>query len=201
MKYGVIQIFYFYWDNFCGNWFVLNCSEIDLGEICGFLGDIFILEINGQMDVCYCFVGMCLCLVYCWELKGCNFLCGWSVKDWEVFESLIVVIFEDVVVVVIGINGYIEWDQIFLMEMLLVLLNVFGEGWIWIFGSVMLMEKLYWVGFYFILKQLISSLCLVWLDECFYFDDVKVMFNLILFCFIVEGMFVVVYFLLFGVEC
>jgi hypothetical protein len=171
MKHGVTQTLYNYWDNLRGARPAPNRSEVDPGEIRGLLGDTFILETNGPKDVRYRLAGTRLCSAHCRELKGRNFLRGWSVKDREALESLLSAITEDAAAAVIGINGHTERGQILQMEMLLVPLNVPGEGRIRILGSCTPMEKPYWIGLHPILSQSISSLRLVWPDERPYFVD------------------------------
>ncbi|AQQ07643.1 PAS domain-containing protein [Roseibium algicola] len=171
MKHGVTQTLYNYWDNLRGARPAPNRSEVDPGEIRGLLGDTFILETNGSRDVRYRLAGTRLCSAHCRELKGRNFLRGWSVKDREALESLIAAITEDAAAAVIGINGHTERGQILQMEMLLVPLNVPGEGRIRVLGSCTPMEKPYWIGLHPILSQSISSLRLVWPDERPYFVD------------------------------
>lgn len=188
MKHGVTQTLYSYWDSLRGNRPAPNRSEIDPGDIRGLLGDTFILETNSTRDVRYRLAGTRLCSAHCRELKGRDFLRGWSVKDKEALESLIVAIKDDAAAAVIGINGHTEHGQILQMEMLLVPLNVPGEGRIRILGSCTPMDKPYWVGLHPILNQSISSLRLVWPDERPYFIDNQNKLNPILPRFTAEGM-------------
>jgi len=169
MKHGVTQTLYSYWDSLRGARPAPNRSEIDPGEIRGLLGDTFILETNGPSDVRYRLAGTRLCSAHCRELKGRNFLRGWDTKDREALESLIAAITEDGAAAVVGINGHTEREQELQMEMLLVPLNVPGEGRIRILGSAVPMDKPYWIGLHPILRQSISSLRLVWPDERPYF--------------------------------
>lgn len=188
MKHGVTQTLYSYWDNLRGARPAPNRSEVDPGEIRGLLGDTFILETNGARDVRYRLAGTRLCSAHCRELKGRNFLRGWNTKDREALESLIAAITEDAAVAVLGINGHTERDQILQMEMLLVPLNVPGEGRIRILGSCAPMEKPYWLGLHPILSQTVSSLRLVWPDERPYFVNGPGTMNPILPRFTAEGM-------------
>ncbi|WP_428524579.1 PAS domain-containing protein [Roseibium sp.] len=165
MKHGVTQTLYSYWDSLRGARQAPNRSEIDPGEIRGLLGDTFILETNGPTDVRYRLAGTRLCSAHCRELKGRNFLRGWNAKDREALESLIAAITEDGAAAVVGVNGHTEREQELQMEMLLVPLNVPGEGRIRILGSAVPMDKPYWIGLHPILKQSINSLRLVWPDE------------------------------------
>lgn len=188
MKHGVTQTLYSYWDNLRGARPAPNRSEVDPGEIRGLLGDTFILETNGPQDVRYRLAGTRLCSAHCRELKGRNFLRGWSTKDREALESLVAAITEDAAAAVIGVSGHTERGQILHMEMLLVPLNVPGEGRIRILGSCAPMEKPYWLGLHPILNQSISSLRLVWPDERPFFIDAPATVNPILPRFTAEGM-------------
>ncbi|GAA0772445.1 PAS domain-containing protein [Roseibium denhamense] len=187
MKHGVTQTLYSYWDSLRGARPAPNRSEIDPGEIRGLLGDTFILETNGPRDVRYRLAGTRLCSAHCRELKGRNFLRGWSMKDREALESLIAAITEDAAAAVVGINGHTERGQVLQMEMVLLPLNVPGEGRIRILGACTPMDKPYWMGLHPILKQSISSLRLVWPDERPYFADDRVGVNPIMPRFTAEG--------------
>ncbi|WP_417690009.1 PAS domain-containing protein [Roseibium sp.] len=169
MKNGVTQTLYNYWDDLRGTRPAPNRSEIDPGHIRGLLGDTFILETHDPHTVRYRLAGTRLCSAHCRELKGRNFLRGWSEKDREAMASLLTAITEDAAAAVVGIAGHTEREQVLPMEMLLLPLNVPGEGRIRILGSCTPMERPYWLGLHPIMKQSITSLRLVWPDERPYF--------------------------------
>lgn len=171
MKHTVTQTLYSYWDSLRGARPAPNRSEVDPGEIRGILGDTFILEVNDITDVRFRLAGTRLCSAHCRELKGRDFLRGWNQKDREALESLITAVREDAAAAVIGINGHTERGQILQMEMLLVPLNVPGEGRVRILGCCTPMDKPYWLGLHPIMSQTINSLRLVWPDERPYFID------------------------------
>ncbi|WP_208998745.1 PAS domain-containing protein [Roseibium aestuarii] len=159
------QALYSYWDDLRGTRPAPNRSEVDPGRIRGLLGDTFILETSGAQNVRYRLAGTRLCSAHCRELKGRNFLRGWSTKDREALESLLTAITEDGAAAVVGVNGHTERDQVLRMEMLLLPLNVPGEGRTRILGSCTPMDRPYWLGLHPILQQSITSLRLVWPDE------------------------------------
>ncbi|MBO0344873.1 PAS domain-containing protein [Roseibium limicola] len=165
MKNGVTQTLYSYWDDLRGPRPAPNRSEVDPGRIRALLGDTFILETSSPQVARYRLAGTRLCSAHCRELKGRNFLRGWSDKDREALESLLTAITEDAAAAVIGINGVTEREQILTMEMVLLPLNVPGEGRTRILGACTPMERPYWLGLHPILKQSITSLRLVWPDE------------------------------------
>jgi hypothetical protein len=169
MKNGVTQTLYKYWDDLRGKRPAPNRSEIDPGSIRSLLGDTFILETTDPQTVRYRLAGTRLCSTHCRELKGRNFLRGWSDKDREALESLVAAITEDAAAAVIGVAGHTEREHALNMEMLLLPLNVPGEGRIRILGSCTPMDRPYWLGLHPIMKQSISSLRLVWPDERPYF--------------------------------
>lgn len=188
MKNGVTQTLYQYWDDLRALRPAPNRSEIDPGQIRSLLGDTFILEASPSQDVRYRLAGTRLCSAHCRELKGRNFLRGWSEKDREAMESLIAAITEDAAAAVVGISGHTERDQVLAMEMVLLPLNVPGEGRIRILGGCAPMERPYWLGLHPIMKQSISSLRLVWPDERPYFLNKTKGVNPILPRFTAEGM-------------
>ncbi len=169
MKNGVTQTLYNYWDDLRGARPAPNRSEIDPGQIRSLLGDTFILETFDPMTARFRLAGTRLCSAHCRELKGRNFLRGWNDKDREALSSLLAAITEDAAAAVIGISGHTERDHVLSMEMVLLPLNVPGEGRTRILGACTPMERPYWLGLHPILKQSISSLRLVWPDERPYF--------------------------------
>lgn len=165
MKNGVTQTLYTYWDDLRGPRPAPNRSEVEPGRIRSLLGDTFILETSSPQVARYRLAGTRLCSAHCRELKGRNFLRGWSTKDREALESLLVAITDDAAAAVIGINGHTEHGLILPMEMLLLPLNVPGEGRTRILGACTPMDRPYWIGLHPILQQSITSLRLVWPDE------------------------------------
>lgn len=169
MKNGVTQTLYSYWDELRDGRPAPNRSEIDPGRIRGLLGDTFILETSDPHTARYRLAGTRLCSAHCRELKGRNFLRGWDDKDREALSTLLAAITEDAAAAVVGIAGHTERDQILSLEMLLLPLNVPGEGRIRILGASTPMERPYWLGLHPIMKQSIVSLRLIWPDETPYF--------------------------------
>lgn len=169
MKHGVTQTLYNYWDELRQGRPAPNRSEVDPSSIRGLLGDTFILEVSNPNAVRYRLAGTRLCSAHCRELKGRNFLRGWGEKDNEALVSLIAAITEDAAAAVVGVAGHTERGQILPMELLLLPLNVPGEGRVRILGSATPMERPYWLGLHPIMKQSITSLRLVWPDERPYF--------------------------------
>lgn len=188
MKNGVTKTLYKYWDDLRGGRPAPNRSEIDPGRIRSLLGDTFILEVNSPHDVRYRLAGTRLCSVHCRELKGRNFLRGWNDKDREALNSLIAAISDDAAAAVIGVSGHTERNQEIAMEMLLLPLNVPGEGRVRILGAATPMERPYWLGVHPIMNQTISSLRLIWPDERPYFINAEETVNPILPRFTAEGM-------------
>jgi hypothetical protein len=188
MKNGVTKTLYKYWDDLRGGRPAPNRSEIDPGRIRSLLGDTFILEVNSPHDVRYRLAGTRLCSVHCRELKGRNFLRGWNDKDREALNSLVAAITDDAAAAVVGVSGHTERDQEIAMEMLLLPLNVPGEGRVRILGATTPMERPYWLGVHPIMNQTISSLRLIWPDERPYFINAEETVNPILPRFTAEGM-------------
>ncbi|GGB59603.1 PAS domain-containing protein [Roseibium aquae] len=169
MKNGVSQALYRYWDELRGLRPAPNRSEIDPGQIRGLLGDTFILETMSPNDVRYRLAGTRLCSVHCRELKGRNFLRGWSERDREALESLVSAIREDAAAAIVGIAAQTEHRQQVQLEMCLLPLNVPGSGRVRILGCSAPMERPYWLGIHPITHQTITSLRLIWPDERPYF--------------------------------
>jgi hypothetical protein len=165
MKHGVNRTLYQYWDELRGTRTAPNRSEIDPGRIRGLLGDTFILEAVDPDTYRYRLAGTRLCSTHCRELKGRNFLRGWSNEDREALASIMAAITEDAAAAIIGVDGCTERNQVLKMEMLLLPLHMPGEGRSRILGASASFERPYWLGLHPILNQSISSMRLIWPDE------------------------------------
>ncbi len=169
MKNEVTRTLYSYWDDLRGERPAPNRSEIDPARIRGLLGDTFILEKNDRHTYRFRLAGTRLCSVHCRELKFKQFLRGWNQEDREALETLLASVTEDGAAAVVGVEGHTERGQTLKMEMLLLPLNVPGEGRVRVLGTCVPLERPYWIGMFPILTQSISSLRLVWPDEHPYF--------------------------------
>jgi len=169
MKNGVNRTLYRYWDELRGARPAPNRSEIDPGRIRSLLGDTFILESVDKDTYRYRLAGTRLCSVHCRELKGRNFLRGWNDEDRMAMATMLAAITEDAAAAVLGIDGHTERNHVLKMEMLLLPLEVPGEGRSRVLGASVPFERPYWVGMHPILHQSISSLRLIWPDERPYF--------------------------------
>lgn len=165
MKHTINRTLYQYWDELRGSRIAPNRSEIDPGRIRTLLGDTFILEAVDKDTYRYRLAGTRLCSTHCRELKGRNFLRGWGDQDREAMATMLAAITEDAAAAVLGIDGHTERKHALKMEMLLLPLQVPGEGRSRILGACAYFERPYWLGLHPILNQSISSLRLIWPDE------------------------------------
>lgn len=165
MKHTINRTLYQYWDELRGSRIAPNRSEIDPGRIRTLLGDTFILEAIDKDTYRYRLAGTRLCSTHCRELKSRNFLRGWGDQDREAMATMLAAITEDGAAAVLGIDGHTERNHVLKMEMLLLPLQVPGEGRSRILGACAYFERPYWLGLHPILNQSISSLRLIWPDE------------------------------------
>jgi hypothetical protein len=81
MKQRTLQILYAYWDGLRAGRIAPLRLEIDPARIGSILPEIFLLERTDPAVYCYRLAGTRLCEIFGAELRGSNFLDGWSATD------------------------------------------------------------------------------------------------------------------------
>jgi hypothetical protein len=81
MKQRTLQILYAYWDGLRAGRIAPLRLEIDPARIGSILPEIFLLERTDPAVYCYRLAGTRLCEIFGAELRGSNFLDGWSTTD------------------------------------------------------------------------------------------------------------------------
>src|SRR5262245_5399978 len=81
MKQRTLQILYAYWDGLRAGRIAPQRLEVDPARIGSILPEIFLLERTDVAVYCYRLAGTRLCEIIGAELRGSNFLDGWSATD------------------------------------------------------------------------------------------------------------------------
>jgi hypothetical protein len=81
MKQRTLQILYAYWDGLRAGRVAPLRLEIDPSRLGAILPEIFLLERADAATYCYRLAGTRLCEMFGAELRGSNFLDGWSAPD------------------------------------------------------------------------------------------------------------------------
>lgn len=81
MKQRTLQILYAYWDGLRAGRIAPLRLEIDPSRIGSILPEIYLLERTDPASYCYRLAGTRLCEIFGAELRGSNFLDGWSATD------------------------------------------------------------------------------------------------------------------------
>jgi len=81
MKQRTLQILYAYWDGLRAGRVAPLRLEIDPARLGSILPEIFLLERTDAATYCYRLAGTRLCEMFGTELRGSNFLDGWSASD------------------------------------------------------------------------------------------------------------------------
>ncbi len=81
MKQRTLQILYAYWDGLRAGRIAPLRLEIDPSRLGAILPEIFLLERTDAATYCYRLAGTRLCEIFGAELRGSNFLDGWSASD------------------------------------------------------------------------------------------------------------------------
>jgi hypothetical protein len=81
MKQRTLQILYAYWDGLRAGRVAPTRLEIDPARLGAILPEIFLLERTDAGAYCYRLAGTRLCEMFGTELRGSDFLGGWSASD------------------------------------------------------------------------------------------------------------------------
>ncbi|OKL45218.1 PAS domain-containing protein [Pseudovibrio exalbescens] len=165
MKHGATRTLYQYWDDIRGPRAAPDRGDIHPASIKSVLGDTFILEVKHPLSYKFRLAGTRLCSAYCKELKGRDFLIGWSDKDREAISALLSTITTENAAAVIGIRCESSKGHTLDMEMLLLPVHVRGEGCTRLLGCAVPMQRPMWLGSTPICSQRVTSLRLMWPDD------------------------------------
>jgi hypothetical protein len=86
MKQRAIQILYSYWNELRAGRMAPRRLEIEPSRIAGILAETFMLERNDANNFQFRLAGTRLCEIFGSELRGTNFLAGWSERDRCILE-------------------------------------------------------------------------------------------------------------------
>ncbi|MEP3275811.1 MAG: PAS domain-containing protein [Stappiaceae bacterium] len=165
MKHASTQALYAYWNSLRNDRPAPERQEIEPSDIRRLLGDTFILEAMGSDKFIYRLAGTRLCSLYCRELKGRDFLTGWEGKDSNAIATMLNAVSQEAAAAVVGIDGLNLRKKSVPLEMILLPLEVHGEGYKRILGTCVPMSQPYWMGIHPLTNLSISSLRLIWPDE------------------------------------
>ncbi|MDD7910535.1 MULTISPECIES: PAS domain-containing protein [Pseudovibrio] len=174
MKHGATRTLYQYWDGIRDNRPAPERGDIHPAAIKSVLGDTFILEVKSPLSYKFRLAGTRLCSAFCKELKGRDFLNGWSNKDREAIAAVLSTIIKDRAAAVIGIQCEAAKGYKLDMEMLLLPVHVRGEGCTRVLGCAVPMQRPIWLGSTPITNQSVTSLRLIWPDDDLDLRDVPV---------------------------
>ncbi len=165
MKHASTQALYAYWNSLRNDRPAPERQEIEPSDIRRLLGDTFIIEAVETDKFIYRLAGTRLCSLYCRELKGRNFLTGWQGRDSNAITTMLNAVSQEAAAAVVGIDGLNLRKKSVPLEMILLPLQVHGEGYKRILGTCVPMSQPYWMGIHPLTELKISSLRLIWPDE------------------------------------
>jgi hypothetical protein len=123
MKQRTLHTLYGYWNELRAGRLAPQRLEIEPSRIAGILSETFMLERVEAGNYQFRLAGTRLCELFSSELRGSNFLDGWSDADRSVLERQLTTICQQGAVVVLGIEGGEGRHRIELEAILLPLLH------------------------------------------------------------------------------
>jgi hypothetical protein len=145
MKQRNPQILYRYWNDVRAGRLAPLRLEIEPSRIAGILSETFMLERLDAANYQYRLAGTRLCELFGSELRGANFLDGWSGPDREVLERQLATLCEQGAVVVLTMEGSVDTRQRVELEVVLLPLLHGGNRVARIIGAMSASSAPHWL--------------------------------------------------------
>jgi len=145
MKQRTLQVLYAYWNDVRAGRLAPLRLEIEPSRIAGILAETFMLERLDGGNYQYRLAGTRLCELFGSELRGANFLDGWSAPDREVLERQLSTLRDQGAVVVLTMEGSIDTRQRVELEVILLPLLHGGKQVARIIGAMSAASAPHWL--------------------------------------------------------
>ncbi len=162
IKHAANRSLYRYWDRLRGNRPAPMRHEIEPAEIGPMLSDTFILEATDDRSYTYRLAGTRVCGYFGRELKGVNWLDGWSAQDSETLATLLRAIVTDGTGGLVRFTGHNEQDQTAPFEAILLPLVNRGTGFTRVLCATVPLDRPYWLGTYPIVDVELDEMNVIW---------------------------------------
>jgi hypothetical protein len=158
-----LQTLYSYWNEVRAGRLAPQRLEIEPSRIAGILSETFMLERVDAGTYQFRLAGTRLCEVFGSELRGKNFLDGWSDQDRRVLERLLAAISEQGATALLGIEGIVDPQH--RVELAANLLPLLHAGKITrIIGAMSATSAPHWLGAEPLRSRQLKHQQLVWPD-------------------------------------
>jgi hypothetical protein len=145
MKQRTLQTLYGYWNEVRAGRLAPLRLEIEPSRIAGILSETFMLERFDAATYQYRLAGTRLCELFGSELRGTNFLDGWSEQDRQLLEHQFASICERGAVVVLTMEGSADTRQRLELEVILLPLLHAGNRIARIIGAMSAASAPHWL--------------------------------------------------------
>ena len=162
LKHAVSEFLYGYWNRLRGDRPAPLRREIEPADIGTVLSDTFILETAADDCYPYRLAGTRVCSAFGRELKGENWLDGWTARDREALATLLRTISNDAAGAGIEIEAGNGRGQNAAFEIVLLPLANRGPGYTRILGSFAPLDAPYWLGATPLAEAVVTALHLIW---------------------------------------
>jgi hypothetical protein len=143
--------------------------EIEPAELGAILSNTFILEASSDRDYAYRLAGTKVCGYFGRELKGEDWLAGWSPESREALSTVLRAIVNDGTGAIVRFVGYNEADQSCPFETLMLPLTNRGAGFTRILGATIPLDQPYWLGAVPITDIVPEDVQIVWPNNSLHF--------------------------------
>lgn len=162
MKHAANRSLYRYWDGLRADRPAPLRHEIEPAAIGSMLSDTYILEATDSRHYTYRLAGTRVCGYFGRELKGENWLDGWSRQDRETLSTLLSAIVTEGTGGLVRFTGINDRDQAVPFEAILLPLVNRGTGFTRILGATMPLDSPYWLGAFPIETVHVDEMNVVW---------------------------------------
>lgn len=162
LRHAISRFLYSYWNRLRGDRPAPLRREIEPADIGPVLSDTFILEVAADDCYPYRLAGTRVCAAFGRELKGENWLDGWSARDREALATLMRTISHDAAGASVEIDGGNGRGQSAPFEFLLLPLVNRGQGYTRILGALAPLDPPYWLGATPLVETIVTALHLIW---------------------------------------
>ncbi len=146
MKHPLSRELYEYWNECRGGCAAPERGDIDPGSIKRILGDSFVLSVEPGEDPLFRVAGTRICALFGRELRGEGFAGIWQDEHARQIRELVALVAEEEIGVLAGARTEVNEELRCSFEMLVLPLSHRGKSGRRMLGSLVAMERPYWIG-------------------------------------------------------
>lgn len=165
MRHPATRELYSYWDRLRDGRRAPERREVQPADIGPVLSDTFILEVRDDASYPYRLAGTRVCAAFGRELKGENWLDGWSPRDRQALATLLRSIVAEAAGARMEFDGRNPRGQYLPFETVLLPLSNAGSGFSRMLGATVALDDPYWLHAQPVVELNVTGLHLLWPDD------------------------------------